>query len=102
LVKNVFQRIVINADLLSTLLRITFSLLGGDRTIIDYNIIKLDFRSVPFDGFQMLPRRVVVSFTRLSHQVTNENPGGAAFTDSLGNARDEQIRQDAGVKRTRT
>ena len=53
-------------------------------------------------SFQMATRIVAVSFAGLGHQIRYENLYGPSFADRLRHACHQQIRQDAGVKRSRT
>ena len=80
--------------------RITLSLFLGYAPVVHNYKIKMNFRRVALDRFQMLPRGVVVGLAGLSHQVANENLGGLAFTDRAGHSGHQQIRQDACVERT--
>src|SRR5687767_13324704 len=61
------QGVVIQANLASTLKRISFGLLGGDLLVVYDNKVEMYLGRVVPDSLEMLPGSVVISFTGLRH-----------------------------------
>src|SRR6185312_8091502 len=61
----------------------------------------MNLRRVVLDRFEMFPRVVPVSFAGLSHQVVDEDLRRTRLTDHTGDLADKEIRENAGVQRTR-
>src|SRR5258708_4612290 len=57
--------------------------------------------NVFLDGAEMIGKGVAGSFAGLRHQVGDVHARGFGLRDGAGNFRDQQIREDAGVKRAR-
>jgi len=57
--------------------------------------------NVFLDGTEMIGKGVAGSFAGLGHQVGDVHARGIGLRDGAGNFRDQQIREDAGVKRAR-
>lgn len=70
-----------------------------DRLAVGNNGVNDAAAHVVLDSAKMLAESVVSSFPGLRHKVSDVNPGNLGTNDGLSNFRDEQIRDDTGVKR---
>src|SRR5688500_9497635 len=66
-IQNRGQGTVIQANLVSTLQRVSFCLFGSDFLVVYDNKVEMNFGRIVPDSLQMLPGTVVISFTRLRH-----------------------------------
>lgn len=74
----------------------------GDGFAVGDNSVNDVARDMELDGAKMVAEGVVSGFTGLRHQVGNVHAGGFGAEDGAGNLRNEEVRDDAGVKRTGT
>jgi hypothetical protein len=89
----------INGHGLGALRAVTAGDVRRDELTIGDDPINDAARDVFLDGAKMIGERVAGGFARLGHQVGDVDAGRFGLGDSVGNFRDEQIREDAGVER---
>ena len=91
----------INEDGLGALGAITASDVGRNGLAIGDNPVNDTLVDMALNGAQMLTESVVCGFARLGHQIGDIDAWGFGAGNGLGNFRDEEIGDHAGVKRAR-
>ena len=98
-IQNLFKRFIIDSNLMGAFGSVTLWLFFTDRLVVYNYKIKVDLRSITLHRIQMLPRRVAVRFTRLSHQIADKDLHRAASPIAASNASDQKVWQNTGVER---
>src|SRR6185369_4803730 len=88
-----------DADLISTFGGVKVGLLLADPSIVDDDIVEVNFRRVLLDRFEVLSRAVTVSLAGLSHEVVDEDLRCPRLADNASHLSNQKIRQDARVER---
>jgi len=91
--------VVIEEDRFGTFGTVTAGELWGDGFAIGDNDVNEAAADVGLDGPKMIAESVVSGFAGLGHEVGDVDAGSFGAGDSVGNLGDEQIGDDAGVKR---
>lgn len=91
----------INEDGLGALGAITASDVGRNGLAIGDNPVNDTLVDMALNGAQMLTESVVCGFARLGHQIGDIDAWGFGAGNGLGNFRNEEIGDHAGVKRAR-
>lgn len=89
----------VDANRLGTLRAVTLGNFLGDRSNISNNRIDHALLYVILDGANVLAEGVAGGFAGLSHEIGDVNAMGFGASDAFGNFRNQEIRNDAGVKR---
>src|SRR5439155_17281071 len=76
--------------------------LGRHRLAIGNDPINDTMGDVFLDGAEMIGKSVAGSFAGLGHEIGDVDAWRLGLGDRAGNFRDQEIRKDAGVERTRT
>ena len=92
----------VNDDGLGTFGAITARDVGGDGLAIGDNPVNDALADMELNGVQMFTERVVGGFAGLGHEIGDINARGFGTRNGLGNFRDEEIGNDAGVERAGT
>jgi len=92
----------INEDGLGALGAITARDVRGDKLAIGNNRVDDTLANVVLDGAQMLTESVACGFARLGHEISNIDARGFGTRNGLGNFRNEEIGNDAGIERAGT
>jgi hypothetical protein len=75
--------------------------IGGDGLAIGNDPINDAVADVGLDGAEMVGKGIAGGFAGLGHEIGNVDARGFGFGDGAGNFRNQKIRQNAGVERTR-
>ena len=91
----------VDRDGLGALRAVALGDFRGDQLAIGDDPINDAAGSVAFNGGEMVREGVAGCFTGLGHEIRDVDAGRFGFGDSVGDFRDEQVRKNTGVERTR-
>jgi len=87
--------VIFDADLIGAICAVHLCLVSADVSIIDYNVIKVNLRGVVPYSFKVSAQVVTVGFSRLGHQIADEDLYCAGLANGVCNLSYEQIRNNA-------
>ena len=88
--------VIFDADLIGAICAVQFCLVSADVPIVDDNVIKVNLRRVFPYSLEVSAQVETVGFSRLCHQIADEDLYCLGLVNGVRNLSYEQVRNNAG------